>query len=138
MNGHRFTTTSLDTDLPVAIYTQSHQIPFQECWTVSVIHKLPNSTPDHICCQFETANQLVLQSRHIHSLNINQPPSPTLAPAALTIFVSLFYSILLKKATVFSLKLLLHFLTIKSLWARRRDSSCLGKCHSVPPIIFII
>ena len=43
---------------------------FQECWSVSVIHKLSDSTPDHIRCHFETAYQLVLQSRHIPSLNI--------------------------------------------------------------------
>ena len=41
MNGHRFTTTVSNPDLPVAIHTQFHQIPFQECWSVSVIHKLP-------------------------------------------------------------------------------------------------
>ena len=70
MNGHRVTTTVLNPDLPVAIHTQSHQIPFQKCWSVSVIHKLPESTPDHICCQFETAYQLVLQSRHNPGLNI--------------------------------------------------------------------
>ena len=62
MNGHRFTTTVSNPDLPVAIHTKSHQIPFQKCWSVSVIHKLPDSTPDHICHQFETAYQLVLQS----------------------------------------------------------------------------
>ena len=61
MNVHRFTTTVSNPDLPVAIHTQSHQIPFQECWSVSVIHKLPDSTPDHIRRQFETAYQLVLQ-----------------------------------------------------------------------------
>ena len=70
MNGHRFTTTVSNQDLPVVIHTQSHQIPFQECWSVSVIHKLPDSTPDHIRRQFETAYQLVLQSRHTPSLNI--------------------------------------------------------------------
>ena len=51
----------LNPDLLVAIHTQSHQIPFQDCWSVSVIHKLPDSTPDHIRCQFEIAYQLVLQ-----------------------------------------------------------------------------
>ena len=56
--------------MEVAIHTQSHQIPFQKCWSVSVIHKLPDSTPDHIRCQFETAYQLVLQSRHNPDLNI--------------------------------------------------------------------
>ena len=100
MNGHRFTITVSN---PVAIHTQSHQIPFQKCWSVRVIHKLPDSTPDHIHCaihtqshqipfqkcwsvsvihklpdstpghirrQFETAYQLVLQSRHNPGLNI--------------------------------------------------------------------
>ena len=56
MNRHWFTNTVLNPDLPVAIHTQSHQIPFQECWSVSVIHKLPDSTPDHIRCQFETVH----------------------------------------------------------------------------------
>ena len=57
--------------LPVAIHTKSHQIPFQKCWSVSVIHKLADSTPDHIRRQFETAYQLVLQSRHNPGLNIH-------------------------------------------------------------------
>ena len=70
MNGHRFTTTVLNPDLPVAIHTQSHHIPFQECWSVSIIHKLPDSTPDHIRHQFEIAYQLVLQSRHTPGQNI--------------------------------------------------------------------
>ena len=70
MNGHRFTTTVLNSDLPVAIHTQSHQILFQDCWSVSTIHKLPDSTPDHIRHQFEIAYQLVLQSRHTPGLNI--------------------------------------------------------------------
>ena len=62
MNGHRFTRTVSNPDLPVAIHTKSSQIPFQECWSVSVIHKLPDSTPDHIRRQFEIAYQLILQS----------------------------------------------------------------------------
>ena len=65
-----FTITVSNPDLSVAIHTQSHQIPFQECWSVSVIHKLTDFTPDHICCQFETAYQLVLQSRHTPGLFI--------------------------------------------------------------------
>ena len=62
MNGHWFTTAVSNPDLRVAIHTKSHQIPFQKCWSVSVIHKLPDSTPDHIRHQVETAYQLVLQS----------------------------------------------------------------------------
>ena len=57
-------------DLPVPIHTQPHQIPFQECWSVSVIHKLPDYTPDDVRRQFETAYQLVVQSRHTPGLNI--------------------------------------------------------------------
>ena len=70
MNGHRFTTTVSNSDLPVAIHTQSRLIPFQDCWSVSIIHKLRDSTPDHIRCQFEIAYQLVLQSCHTPGLNI--------------------------------------------------------------------
>ena len=70
MNGHCFITTVSNPDLPIAIHTKSHQISFQHCWSVSVIHKLPDSTPDHICRQFEIAYQLVLQSRHTPGLNI--------------------------------------------------------------------
>ena len=39
MNGQCFTTTVSNLDLPVAIHTQSHQIPFQDCRSVSIIHK---------------------------------------------------------------------------------------------------
>ena len=99
MNGHQFTTMISNTNLPVAIHTQSHQIPFQECWSVSVIHKLPASTLDHICRQFETAYQLVIQSRHTpgqHPLT----PNSALAPMALKGFNSVSSILLLRKATV--------------------------------------
>ena len=45
MYGHRFITTLLNPDLLVAIHTQSHQIPFQECWSVSVIHRNYQTSP---------------------------------------------------------------------------------------------
>ena len=70
MNGQRFTIMVSNPDLPVGIHTQSHQIPFQECLSVSVIHKLPYSTPDYICRQFEAAYQLILQSQHTPSVKI--------------------------------------------------------------------
>ena len=70
MNGLSFTTTDFNPDLPVAIHTQSHQIPFQDCWSVIIIHGLPDSTPDHIRRHFEIAYQLVLQSHHTPGLNI--------------------------------------------------------------------
>ena len=95
MNGHWFTTTVSSPDLPVAIHTQSHQIHFQECRSVSVIHKLPDSILDHIHCQFQTPYQLVLQSRHTPALNIHQPsppPTSTLAPSGTYSFLSVSYS----------------------------------------------
>ena len=50
MNEHRFTTTVSNPDLPVAIHIQSHQISFQECWSVSVtqttrLHPRPHLPP---------------------------------------------------------------------------------------------
>ena len=85
MNGHCFTTTVSNPYLPVAIHTQSHQIPFQDCWYVSIIHKLPDSTPDHIRRQFEIAYQLVLQSRHTHLLT----PSPSYTYSFLSVLTVL-------------------------------------------------
>ena len=87
MNGHWFTATVLNPDLPVAIHTQSHQIPFQECWSVSVIHKLPDSTPNHIRRQFEIAYQLLLQSWHTPDSTSVNPPHSTLASAALKVLL---------------------------------------------------
>ena len=71
MNGHFFTAIVSNPGLLVAVHTQSHQIPFQDCWSIIIIHKPPYSTPDHICCQFEIAYQLVLQSHRTLGLNIH-------------------------------------------------------------------
>ena len=38
-------------DLPVAIHSQSHQTPFQDCWSVSHT-QTTRFHPDHIRCQF--------------------------------------------------------------------------------------
>ena len=73
---------------------RSYPIPFQECWSVSVIYKLPSSTPDHIHHQFETKYKLVLQSHHTPGLNM-LTPSPLSSPSPqqhLQFLVSLFYS----------------------------------------------
>ena len=68
-------------------------LPFQECWFVTVIHKLPDSIPDNIHRQFETACQFVLQSRHTPGLNIRQPPQIPPSPQRhLKFRLSLFYS----------------------------------------------
>ena len=39
-------------------------------WSVRVIHKLPDTTPDHVRRQHETAYQLVLKSRQFPGINI--------------------------------------------------------------------
>ena len=70
VNGHRSTCKVMNSDLPVPIHTQSHQLPFQEYWSVRVIHKLPDGTPDHVCRQFEMVYQLVLQFWQSASINI--------------------------------------------------------------------
>ena len=54
----------------VKYHTQSHQLPFHECWSVCVIHKLPDATPNQLCRQYETANQLVLKSHQFPGINI--------------------------------------------------------------------
>ena len=41
--------------LSVSIHTQYYQLPFQECWSVCVIHKLPDATPNQVCHQYEMA-----------------------------------------------------------------------------------
>ena len=58
MIAHRSTCMVINSDLPVPIHTQSHQLPFQEWWSVHVIYKLLDTTPDHVCRQFETVYQL--------------------------------------------------------------------------------
>ena len=45
VNGHRSTCKVTNSNLPVPIHTQSHQLPFQECWSVRIIQKLPDTTP---------------------------------------------------------------------------------------------
>ena len=118
MNGHRFITTVSNPDLPVAIHIQSHRISFQECWSVSVILKLPNSTPNHICCQFETAYQLILQSWHTTRFNMLTPSPPPVAPSPqqhLQFQVSLFYSTA-EEGYVFWPKVYMYFSFVSSLY----------------------
>ena len=68
--------------------------------SVSVIQKLPDSTPDHICRQFETAYQLVVQSRQTSGLNIRYPPTFHPRPSSTESFASVYCIPLLRKATV--------------------------------------
>ena len=91
-------------DLPVVIHTQSHQITFQETWSVSVIHKLPNYTREHILCQFETLYQLILQSHH------TPPPFHPRCNGTYNLS-SVFSILLLEEGHIVSPKLLLWFLS---------------------------
>ena len=70
VNGHRSICMVVSSDLPVPIHIQSHQLPFQECWSVRVIHKLPHATPDHVHCQYQTAHKLILKSHQFPGINI--------------------------------------------------------------------
>ena len=70
VNGHRFTCTVVNFDLPVPIHTQTHQLPFQECWSVRVIYELLDAIPDHVRGKFEMVYQLVLKSHQFPSINI--------------------------------------------------------------------
>ena len=129
MNGHHFTTTVLNPDLPVAVDAQSHQISFQECW--------PDTTPDHIHHQFEAAYQS-------HPSNTSHPRTQhpltilysTLALAALTISCQAFLFYYWRRSQCWlkaSPPFKYHPSADPTTW-----TSCLGKCCSVSPNIFII
>ena len=45
MNGHLFTHSIVPRSTSCHSHTIFHQVPFQDCWSVSVIYKLPDSTP---------------------------------------------------------------------------------------------
>ena len=98
MNGHQFTTTVSNPDLLVAIHTKSHQIPFQKCWSVSVIYKLPSQTTSVTSLKLlPTFPPITTQPRSQYPLT---PPHSTLASAALKNFASKSCILLLRKATV--------------------------------------
>ena len=62
VNGHWSTCMVVNSDLPVLIHTQSRQLPFQECWSIRIIHKLPDAT-----LTMSTTNL----KRHINLFNPN-------------------------------------------------------------------
>ena len=99
MNGHRFTTTVSNPDLPVAIHTQSHQIPFQECCLlVSYTNYLtPPQTTSSGNLKLHTNLSSNPDTPPV-SISVNHPHS-TLAPAALKFHFSILI-LLLRKATV--------------------------------------
>ena len=48
VNGHRSMWTLVNSDLPIPIHTQSHRFPFNECWSIRVIYKLQDATPNYV------------------------------------------------------------------------------------------
>ena len=87
MNGHRFTTTASNPDLPVAIHTQSHQIPLQVCWS-TWLHPRPHPPPIWNC--IPTCPPIPTHPRSQHPLT---SPNSTLTPIALKVSIQsvLFY-----------------------------------------------
>jgi hypothetical protein len=45
INGHWSTSIIVNSDLPLPVYTKSHQLSFQERWSIHVTHKFPDATP---------------------------------------------------------------------------------------------
>ena len=95
VNGHCSICTVVNSDLLVPIHTQSHQLPFQECWSVHIIHKLPDATPtmsatnlkQHINSYFNTNNFQILTSGNL----FGYPPYP-LPFSLLVLWSAYFYS----------------------------------------------
>ena len=56
--------------LPLEEIQEDPSAPFPECWSVRIIHRLPDATPDYVRCQFRMAYQLILQSRQSPGINI--------------------------------------------------------------------
>ena len=71
LNGHWSSSNSPD-DLPfpVAIHTRSHQLPFDSCWNVRVLHNLPPNTNLITRHHLELAYQFILSSRHSPGINL--------------------------------------------------------------------
>ena len=47
----------------VTYYTRSHQFPFLVYWSIQIIQKLFDATPNHVYRPFKIVSQLLLQSR---------------------------------------------------------------------------
>jgi hypothetical protein len=56
--------------LPFTIHTKSHQLLFNSCWNVLVLHNLPPNTNHITCRHLELAYQFVLSSRHSPAINL--------------------------------------------------------------------
>ena len=78
VNEHHSTCTVVNSDLSAPIHTQSHQLSFQECWSIHIIHKLPDTMSaanlnGHINLYFNP-DSLLLST----SCNLTRSPPPLL------------------------------------------------------------
>ena len=82
VNGHRSTCTVVNSDILVPIHTQSNQLSFQECKSISVIHKNSDATLEQLNCEFEkgisTCTSIPSVFRYKTSNNLTRPPLPLL------------------------------------------------------------
>ena len=122
MNGHRFTTIVSNQDLPISIHTQSHQILFQDCWFVSVIHKLPDSTQTTFAANLKQNTNSSSHHSHPWTQHLLTPPLFQPRPSGTYDFLSVFSILLLKKATV-SAESFSCFITINSLRSLQHKSA---------------
>ena len=92
MNDHRSSSNNPDNlSLQVAIHTKSHQLPFNSCWNVRVLHNLTPNTNHIIRHHLELAYQFFLSSRHTPGINLHSIFPPLLSPSCLApILVTLF------------------------------------------------
>jgi len=60
--------------LPVIIITKSHQLPFNPCWNVCVLHNLPPNTNHITRHHLELAYQFVMSSRYSPDINVRWFP----------------------------------------------------------------
>ena len=90
MNGNRFTCMVVNSYLLVPIHTKSNHLPFRECQSIQVIHKLPDATPDHVhqqignslptCTSIQTGRSIQTVSLVLKSTNLTLPPPPPSLP----------------------------------------------------------
>ena len=77
------------TPLMVTIHTKSHQLPFNSCWNVHVLHNLSHNTNHNTHRHLELICQFVLSARHNPGINLrsflcNILPIPSTLPLLLS------------------------------------------------------
>ena len=138
-----FLTLRMDTVSPTQYRTQICQLPFTHHPTRSppknagLLVSYTNCKTLPLTTFATNLKQLILQSRHPQTQHpLTPPPHSTLASVALNNFLWVFSNLLLKKTTCW-LKASPLFLNYQLSVGLTIQISCLGKCHSVSPIMFI-